>query len=287
VDLIPADLLQADDLFPLVCGTQAIFHTAGSDNCYAPWESLYRAHALGTNNLLEAALKAGVERVVSWSSCRVYGKAGRNREPLDETSPVCPRDPLGRSRAIQDAAVWRYHDMGLPATILRPGTTYGPRSHGLAALCRRLKRLPAVPVPYNLTSHVMSVHVRDLVRAAAHLALKADAAGQEYHIVDNIRYPAHNVLSMMAAALGKRKIPVYIPGPLLKAGSRLAAYMASRGEQFLQAPSRSEAGELYSLTSPVVLSNRKIKESGFLFHYPDLKDGLSETMEALSEEGFL
>ena len=288
VPWVPADVTRRDTMAPVVQEIDVVFHTAQISDPSAPWDRLYRVHALGTENLLEAAQKAGVERVVSWSNYSVYGNFDRGSVPIDETHRVRPKDPLGRAKAMQDAVVWRYHEAGLPATVLRPSLPYGPRGRrGLAELFRRLDRLPVVPVPMNQTQRVMSVHVKDVVRAASFVAERQETRGETYNITDDGRCTCCAFLSLVAEALGKKTVPIPAPRILVRAGARLAA-RASTG--WARARNRRPwlgRDVARCLAFDFVSSNSKIKSLDFRFVYPDPSSGIPETVEELRREGYL
>jgi dihydroflavonol-4-reductase len=288
VEWIPADLTRPETLESAVTGIQVVFHTASIPHVSAPWERLYRVNALGTENLLNAARKAGVQRIVNWSSYRVYGKVGPCRSPIDENHPVRPGDAYGRSKAMQDAVVWRYHEEGLPATFVRPSVPYGPCSRdGLADLFARIQRAPFVPVPRSLTNRIMSVHVKDVVRAASFLAEREDAAGEEFNITDDGRYTTYEFVSLVARSLGKKTVPIFVPRVLLKPGALMAAYgFFGIARLFKKRPWLGKDIIDY-LTFDLAASNAKIKSRGFLFTYPDPATGIRETIEYFRREGYL
>ena len=288
VEWIPGDLTDRHTLVPVVDGVDVLFHVAAIFDFAAPWEILYRVNVLGTENLLEAARRAGVGRVLSWSSYGVYGKFDRARMPIDEEHPVRPKDPYGRSKAMQDAVVWRYHDGGLAATILRPSAPYGPRArYGMADLFRRLDGLPVVPVPRNHRQRVMSVHVKDVARAAVFLAGREETVGEEYNITDDGRYPTHAFIALFAGALGKKTVPVYVPVALLKASAWMAGYGSLALARLTGGRPILEKDTVYYLTFDFLPSNDKIKSLGFTFLHPDPATGIPEAIAGLRREGFL
>ncbi len=259
---VPADLTLREATAPLVQGVEVVFHAAQMPDSPEPWERLYRTNVMGTEYLLEAARRAGVKRVVSWSSYRVYGRISKVLQPVDEDQPVRPRGPLGRSMAMRDAVVWRYHEAGLPATVLRPSMPYGLRARGgLVGLIRRLNGLPRVPVPVSGAHRAMSVNVKDVARAASFVARREDAVGEEYNLTDDGRYTTRDFLVLLAEALGKRTLSVPASGFFLQAGSWLSV--------------------------DFVPSNSKIKSLDFRFEYPDPRSGIPETVEELHREGYL
>jgi nucleoside-diphosphate-sugar epimerase len=285
---VAADLTRREELIPAVQGMEVVFHTAQVADPKAEWETLYRVHALGTENLLEASRRQKVRRFVSWSCYDVYGRFDKGRLPVDESHPVRPRDSHGRSKAMQDAAVWRYHEAGLPATVLRPSAVYGPRCRGgLTGLVRRLSRLPVVPVPVNHTQRVMSVHVKDVVRAASFVARTEEAIGQEYNLTDDGQCTLCALVSLVAGRLGKKTVPVAAPRILVKTGAWLTAWgWRGWGRVRKRRPLLEKEGVRY-ITFDFVASNSKIKALGFRFLCPDPRSGIPETIEELRREGYL
>ena len=288
VDWIPSDLTRPGTLTAPLQGIDTAFHVAAVFDFSAPWERLYRANVLGTENLLKACCNAGVRRVVSWSSYDVYGKFDRTRLPIEENHPVAPKDPYGRSKAMQDAVVWRYHDQGLPVTILRPSAPYGPRArHGVAELFRRLNRMPLVPVPRSLTNRVMSVHVLDVARAASFLADSPEAAGEQVNVTDDGNFPTWEFISFVAEALGKKSVPVWVPGSLLTAAAWALAYGSLGLARLLKVRPWLEKDTVTYLTYDFRPSNAKLKSLGFQLSYPDPRTGIPGTIAELRREGYL
>ncbi len=74
VEWIPSDLTDARTLAPLFEGdTGCLFHTASLYDYSAPWEALEKVNIQGVTNLLDAAVEGGIERMIHWSTCGVYG----------------------------------------------------------------------------------------------------------------------------------------------------------------------------------------------------------------------
>ena len=288
VPFVPSDLTSPETLVPALKGMEVVFHAAAVSSLSAPWERLYRVNVLGTENLLLAARKAGVGRVVSWSSYAVYGRFDRRHLLIDETHPVRPKDPCGRSKAMQDAVVWRYHEEGLPATIVRPSAPYGPRArHGMSDLFRRLDLLPVVPIPRNLTNRVLSIHVKDVVRAASFVAQQDACEGEEYNLTDDSLYSTSTFLSLVASALGKKTVPVLIPRFLIRASAWTVAFVSLAMSRLPNVRPLLENDSVCDLAHDFFPSNQKIRSLGFSFRYPDPKQGIAETVQALRAEGFL
>jgi dTDP-glucose 4,6-dehydratase len=89
----------------------------------------FRTNVLGTQALLEAARRRGVERFHHISTCEVYGDLPLDSdEAFTEESPYRPRTPYNASKAGADLAVRAYAEtFGLPVTITNCSNNYGPR----------------------------------------------------------------------------------------------------------------------------------------------------------------
>jgi len=89
----------------------------------------FRTNVLGTQTLLEAGRRKGIERFHHVSTCEVYGDMSLDaNEAFTEESPYRPRTPYNASKAAADHAVRAYFEtFGLPVTITNCSNNYGPR----------------------------------------------------------------------------------------------------------------------------------------------------------------
>src|SRR3954451_21208059 len=67
-------------------------------------------NVLGTQNLLEAARRHGVERFVQVSTDEVYGSLGPDDPPFTEQSPLAPNSPYAASKASADLLCRAYRE---------------------------------------------------------------------------------------------------------------------------------------------------------------------------------
>ena len=82
----------------------------------------------GTRILLDAVRAFPLDLFVLLSSCEVYGTG--LYEPIDEEHLLNPRSPYSATKVGADRLAYAYHvTYGLPVTIVRPFTNYGPAQH--------------------------------------------------------------------------------------------------------------------------------------------------------------
>jgi dTDP-glucose 4,6-dehydratase len=85
-----------------------------------------KTNVLGTQVLLESALKFKIDRFIQVSTDEVYGSLGKEGSST-ETSPLLPNSPYSASKASADLLVRSYFEtFGIPAIITRCTNNYGP-----------------------------------------------------------------------------------------------------------------------------------------------------------------
>jgi len=136
--LVEGDLLDLnfDDLLQ---GVDSVAHLAAQPGVRASWGdnfTLYlERNVAATQRLLEALSKRSVERFVFASSSSVYGSVDAG--PVREDSRLRPASPYGLSKLAAEELVKLYaRQRGVPATVLRYFTVYGPRQRPDMALTR-------------------------------------------------------------------------------------------------------------------------------------------------------
>lgn len=128
--------VQADvrDYNPVLCAfadADTVFHLAGQSTVMgaaADSEYTFQSNVLGTDNVLRAAQRAGVRRVIYTSSREVYGQA--ERQPVSEDCLPNPKNVYGASKVAGEACCRAYAAAGLRVAILRLSNVYGPRDFG-------------------------------------------------------------------------------------------------------------------------------------------------------------
>jgi nucleoside-diphosphate-sugar epimerase len=164
----------------------------------------------GTENLVAAAKKAGVARLVYLSG------AGAGQGRTEEWF-------VAKDRA--EAAVT---GSGIAYTIFRPSWVYGPRDRSLNRLAFFARVLPFVPLPGPGTAKVQPVHVDDLGTAVT-LALKLPAAeNQVVEIGGPQLLSFRQIVRTMLQVMGKRRLVVPTPTPFVKMGAALLYRLPGR-----------------------------------------------------------
>jgi nucleoside-diphosphate-sugar epimerase len=126
-ECVAGDLSSASALAAAVRGCRVVVHCAALASDWGAWDAFREANDRGVGRLLEACAATSLDRFVHISTLDVYGYP--DRDGLDETTPYRDRGfPYNSTKIAGEQRVWAAQRAGLPATVIRPGNIYGPRS---------------------------------------------------------------------------------------------------------------------------------------------------------------
>jgi nucleoside-diphosphate-sugar epimerase len=127
VEFREADIRDRTAVENAMHGCEVVFHLAAQSNvmgAVADADYAFSSNVAGTYHVLQAALKAGVKRLVFTSSREVYGDP--KHIPVRKTSPLHPKNAYGTSKAAGEAYCGLAAQEGLDTVILRLANVYGP-----------------------------------------------------------------------------------------------------------------------------------------------------------------
>lgn len=136
IEVVPSNVCDPFAVSRAVKGMDAVFHLAALiaiPYSYIAPASYVETNVLGTLNVLEACREHGTARLVHTSTSETYGTA--QYVPIDEKHPLVGQSPYSASKIAADKLVESYHlSFGLPASIIRPFNTFGPRQSSRAVI---------------------------------------------------------------------------------------------------------------------------------------------------------
>lgn len=261
-ELAVGDILDRSSLLEAMRGCELVFHVAAvSDYWRTPAARIYQVNVDGTRNVIEAALVAGVERLVYTSSSAALG-APRGNELLNEdcTFNLEPdRFPYGHSKHLAEQAVQEGIGRGLDAVIVNPTGVIGARDvHFIGgSLIREAKRGHLWVAPPGGLNWVDA----ETVGVGHVLAAERGKSGRRY-ILGGENVPHRRAMEVAAEVVGGRKPLATLPrGAML-----LIAWLADRVNKMRRSPPVFSGEQARLSVLPLYCDTRRAEEElGFPF----------------------
>ncbi len=137
VSIVRKDVLHFDSLLECMNHCDYVLHFAAQPGVRYSLENPHKTNEIntaGTLNVLEAAVKSHPRKIIFASSSSVYGI---RKGPAKEDDPTCPLSIYGASKLVGENYCLAYkRAYGLPVTILRFHTVYGPRQRPDMAIAK-------------------------------------------------------------------------------------------------------------------------------------------------------
>ena len=195
-----------------------VFHLASAlGGSLIDRREFFRINAEGTEAVLEAARKAGVPRIVHFSSAGVLGSV-RDGDVADEGYPARPVLAYDHAKLAGEKAALKAAAEGMDIVIVRPGWAYGPGDRRTFKLIRMVVSGPRV-MAAKAAARQTPVHINDLVKGVR-LAADRGRKGEIYHLAGAEILTAGEIVRAIASAAGRRPPRLRLPGWLAQTGRR-------------------------------------------------------------------
>lgn len=220
VEIVYGNITNPAEVEAAVQDMDIVFHIAALYRAAnVPDHEYYNVNVTGTENVLIAALRHGIKRVVYCSTVGVHGHV--DHPPADENAPCKPGDIYQETKLAAEKMVMFYHcQKKLAVTIVRPSGIYGPGDLRMLKMYRMVQKNRFIMLGrkdpfYHLT------HVTDIVEGFRLAGENPEAVGQIYIIAGDGYCTLCDFAKYVAQDLGiKLKIirlplwPVYCAGYL-------------------------------------------------------------------------
>ena len=223
VDHAVGDLTRARSLYDAMQDVDRVYHVAAKVGfALGEEEALRRINADGTANVVNAALEAGVDRLVHTSSMAAFGRPAASNDVIDETTEWQDRpyrSAYARSKRRAELEVHRGIAEGLDAVIVNPSLVFGVG--GPDTNTRRI--VDAVRSGWLLVVPPGSTNVVDVRDVAAGLraAMEKGETGRRYFLGgENVSWKA--LTGTLAEAFGVEPPRYTVPPLLLTLGGVVA-----------------------------------------------------------------
>lgn len=236
--LIEGDIRDRTLLAEASQGVDFLFHLAAIrlTQCAEQPRQALEVMVDGSFNVLEAAIAAGVKRVIAASSASVYGMADRF-PTLEDHHPYNNDTFYGAAKTFNEGLLTSFRAMyGLDFVALRPFNVYGPRMDTEGAytevLVRWMREIEGgrPPVIFGDGKQTMDfVYVGDVARAFQ-LAASADTPGEVFNVASGIETSLNDLAQTLIATMGRTVKIEYAPARRISpVQRRLADTARARG----------------------------------------------------------
>ena len=180
-EIVYGDILDQESLCRAFSGAGVVYHLAACISLsMGDWPRLEAVNIIGTRNVVEACLHAGVRRLVHFSSIHAFIQEPMST-PVDESRPLAEsphHPPYDRSKAAAEKEVRCGIARGLDAIIINPTAIIGPHDYQPSYFGEALLGLARHKLPALVTGGFDWVDVRDVVTGAMTAEERAPAGAQ-------------------------------------------------------------------------------------------------------------
>lgn len=280
-DIIVGDIRDPASVRKFMDGVDMVFHLAAALGASKiAKEDFAQINTEGTENVLQAASEAGVQRVIHFSSAGVLGAVARE-EVADEGYPSQPKSVYDRTKLKAEQIALQHAFKGMNVVIIRPGWVYGPGDKRTLKLIKAIARGRFILVTRGETWQT-PVHIDDLVRGILQ-CVERGKAGEIYHLAGNEVLRVSEIVDTIARSTGRRIPRLALPLFPIK----LAAQIMENTFLLIKREAPLTPGKLAFFIHPKPLSIKKAKEELGFSPQMDFRTGMNQTVTWYRNQGWL
>ena len=265
-----------------VQGADLVVHTAAIVSNTATLDEGWRVNVGGTRNVIDAARKWHVARLLHVSSTAVYSH--HRPAAVTELHPVRPSgDVYGETKIAAEQTVWQAHAAGeITATVVRPSDVYGPGSRPWTILPVKMLAAGQMLLPARGHGTFNPIYIDDLVSGLELAAQHEAAAGQVFNLAGARSCETREFFGHYCQMLG-------VDGPRVAPTSVAMAIAKVVGTSLraIGRPSEVNAATMHMLASTGGVSIDKAEQVLGWRPEIDLAEGMALTEVWLRAEGLL
>ena len=281
VELVTGDIRDVGALQRAAEGVERIYHIAAVYRTAGHPDDYYRdVNVGGTENVLEAARRHGVARLVHCSTVGVHGDVGAI--PADETAPYNPGDIYQVTKLEAEQRARAAFAAGLPGVVVRPAGIYGPGDLRFLKLFKGIHRRRFVMFGSGETLYHFT-YIDDLVEGILLCGERPEALGNVYILCGDEYLTLNELVALVARAVGRRPPRLHFPvGPVLAAAVACEALCRPLG---IDPPLHKRRVEFF--VKDRAFTNRKARRDLGWAPKVALAEGIERTARWYFEQGLL
>lgn len=210
IEVAKGDIRDAESVDQAVQGMDIVIHLVSNFRHPEMTDDVCReTNVGGTENILKSALHHKVHQVIHCSTIGVHGHI--EKPPANEDSPFNPGDIYQTTKLEAEKLAWRFHrEEGLPLTVIRPTSVYGPGDLRMLKMFRMIqKRRFFILGSGEGLFH--PIYISDLVNAFRICLDNMDTIGKKFIIGGNEIITLNELSSTIADQLGVKLRNLHLP----------------------------------------------------------------------------
>jgi len=251
LEIVEGDVRDRRAVDEVIDGADLVFHLAAIriTHCAQDPQLAHDVLGTGTFNVVDAAARAGVRKLVASSSASVYGLA-ETFPTREDHHPYNNRTLYGALKTYNELVLRSFNEMfGLPYVALRYFNVYGPRMdiHGVytEVLIRWMERIGAGERPLIFgdgTQTMDFIYATDIARANI-LAARSDVTDEVFNIASATETSLNDLAAALATVMASDLVPEHGPERSVNpVPRRLADVAAARDRLGFEAEVDLDAG---------------------------------------------
>jgi len=227
-EVLAGEVTQRFDVTRAMEGCEVVYHLADSADAGRTTDARdhWRINVQGTRLVMQAAVEAGVRRIVHCGTARVHGDTGP--DSANEESAFRPTNAYELTKLqAERLALLFVRECGLPVVVARPTWTYGADDRRFRRMTASVRRGHVV-IPGTRTARVHPIHVDDLVRGLRLLATRDVAIGESFILGGPEHLSLDELITVLARAAGVKRPQVHSA----ELSTRMLVWASERFETF-------------------------------------------------------
>lgn len=276
---VQCDILDVAGLEEIMAGITELYHCAGMVSFHRKdAQKLYKINVEGTANIVNAAIDAGVRKLVHVSSVAALGRIRENEIITEQMhwTPETSNSRYGESKHLGEMEVWRGIAEGLNAVIVNPTIILGSGNwdEGSTAIFRTAYD----EFPWYTQGTTGFVDVKDVARAM--IALMESDVSAERFIISGHNDSYQNVFNAIADSFGKKR-PHKKVSPFL---SRVVSFLEAIKSRITGIAPLVTKETAATAMARVNFDNSKLLQYIPGFAYTSLQQTIAETCKSLQHK---
>ncbi len=211
------DVVDHDSLVAACNGVQTIYHAAAAVGDWGNWKKYFVPVSIGgTTNILDAAKRTGVKRLLHISSISTYGHPNGKGMVLDETAPLGVNlhkwSYYSRAKVEAEKLVWEAYNRGdIAVTVVKPSWLYGPRDRASMPRIIRALRAGKGKILGDGKNRLNLTYAGNEAEGCILAATSDKAIGQIYNLSCDGVITQEEYFNKIAACIGVKPVKKHVP----------------------------------------------------------------------------